>query len=363
MDYPGGSDEIEIVPFNPDININNNGVQSSTAQADNERDSQADADRLRNAEVSVHAQNEVGDGGTGGCDASRRMEDGADTPGGGSAAACNNNSISSLVGRDLDTCEVNHADNGNLPNKWTIVNKMTISPETYDGNTPLIDYLTHFYLVAAANKWTDDQKALHLAISLRGSAQQLLTTLSFQVRGDFTALVAALKQRFSSQMLERLHRTELRNLKRTPEQTLPELGAYIKRLVFSAYPGASWDTREMLAIEAFMNALQDYDLKLRVYDSKPETLDEAVCAAENLEGFMRAEKGHGKVHHARAVQSQKGAKESDQKYRNLEKQIEEILKKLAEIEKKVEQKFYSRTQKACYRCGAVDHFIANCPLN
>ena len=46
--------------------------------------------------------------------------------------------------------------------------------------------------------WTEQEKATHLAISLRGSALTVLTNLPEEQHSDFSALSAALKNRFGN---------------------------------------------------------------------------------------------------------------------------------------------------------------------
>ena len=49
--------------------------------------------------------------------------------------------------------------------------KSMIKPATYDGKGPWLDYKSHFDVCAKINNWTDTEKGLYLAVSLRGQAQ------------------------------------------------------------------------------------------------------------------------------------------------------------------------------------------------
>ena len=52
--------------------------------------------------------------------------------------------------------------------------------------------------------WSDGQRAINLAVNLRGTAQSVLSDLNQTQRGDFTALVSAPSARF-----EPVHQSEL----------------------------------------------------------------------------------------------------------------------------------------------------------
>ena len=61
----------------------------------------------------------------------------------------------------------------------------------------------------------------------------------------------------------------------------------IGRLAALAYPGARTEHFEAITVDAFLEALQDGDLELRVRDREPRTLDSAYKAAMTLEANAR----------------------------------------------------------------------------
>ncbi|XP_046571011.1 uncharacterized protein LOC124279245, partial [Haliotis rubra] len=56
-----------------------------------------------------------------------------------------------------------------------------------------------------------------------------------------------------------------------------------------AYPDAGTELVEILAKDHFIEALQESEMRLRVQQSRPRTLDEAVQLAVELEAFQHAE--------------------------------------------------------------------------
>ena len=69
-----------------------------------------------------------------------------------------------------------------------------------------------------------------------------------------------------------------------------ELGQDIRRLTNLAYPYAPADLKETLAKEQFLDALQSADMRLRIKQARPVSLNDAIRHAVELEAFYRAER-------------------------------------------------------------------------
>ena len=133
-----------------------------------------------------------------------------------------------------------------------------------------------------AGEMKQSGKGLYLAVSLRGQAQGVLGNLSGDALNDYDELVRALNERFAPP-----NQTE-RTKKAT--ESLPELGQSIRRLTNLAYPTAPYDVRETLAREQFFDALIDTDMRLRIKQTRPRDLNEAIRLAVELEAYAKAEK-------------------------------------------------------------------------
>jgi hypothetical protein len=59
----------------------------------------------------------------------------------------------------------------------------------YDGKGPWLDYKSHFDACSQINHWSDKERGLYLAVSLRGQAQGVLGNLPLESRQDFKELV------------------------------------------------------------------------------------------------------------------------------------------------------------------------------
>ena len=126
------------------------------------------------------------------------------------------------------------------------------------------------------NKWSNADKATHLAISLRGAAATVLTNLHPAQRQSYEALSAALDSRFGTAHQTELNRMRLKARSRRREETLAELAEDVERLARLAYPEATEAMVEVLAKDQFVDALPDEDMRLRIRQNKPVMLRDAL---------------------------------------------------------------------------------------
>ena len=133
--------------------------------------------------------------------------------------------------------------------------KNLMKPATYDGTGLWNDYLSHFESVSLINHWTDLEKGLYLAASLRGQAQGVLGNQATGDRQNYQKLVQALQDRFAPSNQTELYRAQLRERRQKASETLPEMGQEIRRLTNLAYPTASSELKEVLATEQFLDGL------------------------------------------------------------------------------------------------------------
>ena len=89
---------------------------------------------------------------------------------------------------------------------------------------------------------------------------------------------------------------QLKERRQRASECLTELGQDIWRLTNLAYPTAPSDVRETLAKEQFTDALISSDMRLRIKQARPTSLNMAVRHAVELEAFNKAEKKHFEGH-------------------------------------------------------------------
>jgi hypothetical protein len=168
--------------------------------------------------------------------------------------------------------------------------KTVMKPATYDGSGSWIDYKAHFEVYSDFNCWNLHQKSLYLAASLRGQAQTVLGNVRPDSKRTYRELSDALESRFAPANQTELYRAMLREKRQKPQESLPELGESIRRLAHLAYPTAPGDVTEMIANDRFVDELANFDMRLRIQQSRPKSLDDVIRFAVEIEAFCRAER-------------------------------------------------------------------------
>ena len=167
--------------------------------------------------------------------------------------------------------------------------KPVVQPDNYDGSKSFEDWLTNLNLCSQINGWSLEQKTKFLAVRLRGPALQVYTDLADSSKLDFSAIVNALKDRFSPQGQSGLYRAKLKVRTRRKSEKLPELASDIRRLVSKAYPDVSAELREELGRDHFIEALDLPEIRMQVRRAKPRDLGAALTAALEEEAFIQVE--------------------------------------------------------------------------
>ncbi|CAG2251003.1 unnamed protein product [Mytilus edulis] len=94
--------------------------------------------------------------------------------------------------------------------------------------------------------------------------------------------------------MEKLRQTQNPGLLTTHHSTPKEevIGGLtpIRRLVNRAYPLAPIEVKETLSKDYFLDALHDSEMRIKIKQSRPQNLNQAICLAVELEAFYKAEK-------------------------------------------------------------------------
>ena len=158
---------------------------------------------------------------------------------------------------------------------------------TYNGSTCLETFLAKFENCSEYLNWTVRDRLFHLKASLEGPAGQLLWNVPKDITVD--RLIELLRNRFGTENQAERYRAELRARKRQPNESLQSLYHDIAKLMSLAYPGQTGSLSEVVARDAFLEALDDPQLRIRILERDPKTLEDALhiaCRREALErGF------------------------------------------------------------------------------
>ena len=258
----------------------------------------------------------------------------------------------------------------------------TQRPPLYDGRSSWDAYITQFEMLAQLNHWTEMEKATLLAVSLRGAASTVLSNLPADRRSDYRALVTALENRFGTAHQAELHRMKLRNRTRKREESLAELMEDIERLARLAYPDAAPAMLELLAKDQFIDSLTDEDTKLRIRQNRPETLQQALEAALELESYQLASRHRAIPVRSAQLDCESGYTQSRPWRRTRPSGVSyDVLEELQQCVNRMQQLFQecmksqgqrsptkrnsrrspqSRKQLTCWSCGEAGHIRRNC---
>ena len=88
------------------------------------------------------------------------------------------------------------------------------------------------------------------------------------------------------------YRIELRNRRRTTDETLQSLHADIRRLAALAYKGVPPEMRDQVTCDSFLDALGDAELAFKIRKRQPTDLDSALRIALQLEVWAKEMNRH-----------------------------------------------------------------------
>ena len=167
--------------------------------------------------------------------------------------------------------------------------------DTFDGSGSWDVFSEQFDIARKYNGWTERQALSRLKSCLRGSAAMvLLSTEAHDV--SLRGLRRMIKLRYGDTQQASRYRSELPARRRGRGETLQALYADVSRLVTLAHPGPPTEFSHRLAVEAFVDTLDDAWLEERVANSEPSTLEQAYHKAIQFETNRRkhrSESDHG----------------------------------------------------------------------
>jgi len=137
---------------------------------------------------------------------------------------------------------------------------------------------------SAYNDWTDNYKLAHVLLRLVGTAAHVLSG-GINAIPTYNDLVEKLEKRFGTKDQSTRYRSQLKGRRRQKNESLYNVYDDISRLVLLAYPGEQSVHRDDFGVEAFIEALDDYQLKLYVSSQNPKDLEAALKHASIYESF------------------------------------------------------------------------------
>ena len=164
-----------------------------------------------------------------------------------------------------------------------------ITPDRYSGKVWWREYHRHFESCREVNGWNEEQSARYLSASLQGNALRILGDASPGHKRTYGELVKLLERRFGSGRQSENYLVELRHRRQGPRESLQELGQAIHELTLRAYPEIQEESRERLAKNHFLDAVDSRSVREGINRARPKNLDEAIRAALETDNFEKVE--------------------------------------------------------------------------
>lgn len=231
-----------------------------------------------------------------------------------------------------------------------------IKTPKYSGRSDWEAFHAQFELLARASGWSEEQKALQLALCLTDDALSCLLLLDTSERADYAALVGALKRRFGQCFRSELLRSELHSRQRNPGEPLRSLANDIESMARRAYAHISPSVQSELARDQFIRALSPPELRIHTQLARPLNLSEALELALEREMVVEAAK-QGSVMDpfppVRAVEGSGGATSKPEWVEEITEMIRGLM---------VPPPRRQQTQnRICWGCGQQGHMVKECP--
>ena len=175
---------------------------------------------------------------------------------------------------------------------------LRIKPETFpatSGESWLV-WLRKCKNIASLNKWKAKLQCQILPAYLKGLAEQTYYSLTAKQTSTWEGLERVLTDRFHPKESRQVQIPTLRAKLRRPDEDLHQLRYEIASLVKLAYPEDPPVILDRTARDFFIGALTPLTLREKVLDLGPNTLDEALAAAQRYQSNQKVlSKGSARV--------------------------------------------------------------------
>lgn len=236
--------------------------------------------------------------------------------------------------------------------------KMPVGIKTpkYAGKSDWEAFHAQFELLAQASGWSDDQKALQLALCLTDEALSCLLLLDPCERASYRALTGALERRFGQCFRSELLRSELHTCQRRGGEPLRALANDIEGLTRRAYAHMPTTVQTELARDQFIRALSPPDLRVHTQLARPQTLTDALEYALEREMVMGAA-----LHSAAPLVRATGECEMTAQRPAWVDEVTEMIRGLALPPNRQQRTQPGAQPRLCWGCGQAGHLKRKCP--
>ncbi|KAJ8028047.1 hypothetical protein HOLleu_30174 [Holothuria leucospilota] len=249
--------------------------------------------------------------------------------------------------------------------------KPVIMPDIYTGETKWNNYIAHFVACADLNAWSDSERLRFLEARLRGYAQDVYMGISAEEKSSFLSVVSALSEIFDPEALVTSRKAKLQSRVRSEGESLASMCSLICKEVLEVYPGFSTEAQDELALDCFVGALRDRDIRIAVRRGRPKTLSEALNLAIEFEAIDQSEGVLRARRYAHVVSPQVDSQNnSSQCIDRLEAQVNKLLEENARLTEMLNEAGGTHRSPPsggyrpiqCWNCGQWGHIRRFCPF-
>ena len=243
---------------------------------------------------------------------------------------------------------------------------------------------THFELVAKAKEWDKARQKLVLPTLLRGKLVDYYTEADEETRGNLERLKTLLMTK-AGLVRDSLASSQLFMARaQQPGEKVSDFAVELKRLYKEAYTSDDYYSSALMLLR-FLTGLQLSIRRQLLLHGKPETLQQAIAAATNVEYALNFDTAAENTQEVNAIQRKPPVQDASSTHK-LQESLDHILKHLESLEAVQKQPTQIRQQFArprrgqdqprqrrqrgydfeqrCWICGELGHLIKrNCPLN
>ena len=162
-------------------------------------------------------------------------------------------------------------------------------PDQFSGSGDLDRWIAHFDIISELNNWDERERVKYLCSALRGDALDAIKHLSPREKSSCYEIIKKLRSELTSTQPVQSYRLRLRRRKRKEGEALVSLSRDIRRLALKSYPGAPMHFIDEIAIDHFVESLNDTNLRLQIRRGNPRSLTEALSIAQFEEGLLQVD--------------------------------------------------------------------------
>lgn len=239
------------------------------------------------------------------------------------------------------------------------VRQLQAKTPKYSGKASWEAFHAQFELLARAAGWTEDDKALQLALCLTDEALSCLLLLSPAERDEYGALVGALQRRFGQCNQQSVLRIELSSRRRQDGEPLRLLANDIETLARRAYAHMPTDVQSELARDQFIQAITPRELRVQTLLAHPRTLQEALELALEREIVGAGSTGIDQARDGPVVRvaARDGLEQERPAWLD---EVSELIR-AASLRSPQGSGHPRRASFVCWECGQAGHIRRHCP--